>query len=460
MRSLFFKIFLYFLLIILLVAGVTVILTYLRDQQYPSLANQDFAQRAVAEYGRDAIRAYEKYGLKELDDYIGKIRRRTGIMLALFDQYGEPLSGERQAHFRMSWAVKRALRSGELVMPNMGMHGMQSLATVVLAESGQTYVVALTLPDRPAPANIAREATRGFLGWQLLLLLVISAVICFVLARSLTSPIGRLRQATRKFAAGDLSTRIGGQIKGSQELAGLAHDFDDMATKIEDLVAGQKQLLRDISHELRSPLARLGVALELARQQGKPETRAKALARIECEAERMNEMIGQLLSLTRLESGAAQYKFELFDLSGLLDRLVQDASYEAQKHNCQVVLDAPEQVLLNGSEYLLAHAIENVIRNAIKYTAERGVVRVTLRQQGAVVNIVVDDQGPGVPEDSLDKLFEPFYRVADARDRQSGGTGIGLAIAKRAVVLHKGRILAENRASGGLSVRVELPRSI
>ncbi len=460
MRSLFFKIFLYFLLIILLVAGVTVILTYLRDQQYPSLANQDFVQRAVAEYGRDAIRAYEKHGIKELDDYTDKIRRRTGILLSLFDQYGQPLSREHQPHFRTSRIVEQALSSGELVMPNRGMRGRQSLATVIQADSGRTYVVSLLLPDKPSPENIAKEVTHGFLGWQLLLLLVISAAICFVLARSLTAPIGRLRQATRKFAAGDLSTRIGGKLKGSQELAGLADDFDDMATKIEDLVAGQKQLLRDISHELRSPLARLGVALELARQQGKPETRAKALERIECEAERMNEMIGQLLSLTRLESGAAQYKFELFDLSGLLDRLVQDASYEAQKHNCQVELDAPEQVLLNGSEDLLAHAIENVIRNAVKYTAEQGVVRVTLRQQDAVVHIVVDDQGPGVPEDSLDKLFEPFYRVADARDRQSGGTGIGLAIAKRAVLLHRGRIKAENRESGGLSVSMELPQNI
>ncbi len=460
MRSLFFKIFLYFLLIILLVAGITVVLTYLRNQQFPSLANQDFAQRAVTEYGRDAIRAYENAGIRALDDYTDRVRRRTGILLALFDQYGEPLSAERQPHFRMSRIVKRALSSGELVMPNMGMHGMQSLATVIQADSGQTYVVALSLPDRPAPANIAKEVTHGFLGWQLLLLLIISALICFVLARSLTAPIGRLRQATRKFAAGDLSIRIGGQIKGSQELAGLAHDFDDMATKIEDLVAGQKQLLRDISHELRSPLARLGVALELARQQGKPETQAKALERIECEAERMNEMIGQLLSLTRLESGAAQYKFELFDLSGLLDRLVQDASYEAQKHNCRVELDAPDQVLLNGSEDLLAHAIENVIRNAVKYSAEQGVVRVSLRQQDAVVHISVDDQGPGVPEDSLDKLFEPFYRVADARDRQSGGTGIGLAIAKRAVVLHRGRIKAENHESGGLSVSMELPQNI
>ena len=457
MRSLFLKIFLYFLLIILLVATAVVILTYFRDREFPPLAHQGFAQRAIAEYGREAIRAYENQGVAEVDAFSHRLLQESNIYLVLFDHEGRPLTG-RMVPRRLQHMAQRALRSGEVVFPMMG--SQNGLASMVESNSGKSYVVALSLPDRPPSRNLFKGVTHGFLGWQLLLLLIITAVVCYVLAHSLTAPIGRLREATRKFAAGDFTIRIGRQVKGKNEIAGLARDFDEMASKIEDLIEAQKRLLRDISHELRSPLARLGIALELARQPGASAVQTKALERIGLESERMNIMIGQLLSLTRMENDAGELKKNRFDLRGLLASLINDANFEAERKQCRVLLDAPAPLLCNGSEGLLAQALENVIRNAVKYTAEGSEVEVSLRQDSDMAAILIADRGPGVPAEALGKLFEPFYRVAEARDRQSGGTGIGLAIAERAVSLHHGRIRANNRPEGGLLIEILLPLNI
>lgn len=454
MRSLFLKIFLYFLLIILLVSSTVIILTFFRDQEFPPLAHQNFARAAMEEYGREAIRAFEHKGLDELGEYVEKLQQESGIQLVLFDRSAQPLS-RKMVPRRMQHMAQRALRSGEVVFPMMG--ARNGLASQVQGRSGTTYVVAMTLPERPSRRHFFTGIIHGSLGWHLLILLVVTAGVCYLLARSLTSPISQLRQATRKFAAGDLSTRIGHQIKGKNELSGLAHDFDDMAVKIEGLIGAQKNLLRDISHELRSPLARLGIALELARQQGSPSGREKALERIELEAERMNTMIGQLLSLTRFESGVSDVQFQRIELNQLLESLIQDANYEAERRQCQVIIKAEGPQFFNGSPELLKQALENVIRNAVKYTDDSTAVEIKMNKENGNLLIEILDHGPGVPEESLDKLFEPFYRVADARDRQTGGTGIGLAIAERSIRLHGGVIAAENQPEGGLCVKISLP---
>lgn len=454
MRSLFLKIFLYFLLIILLVSTAVVVLTYFRDQEFPTLANQDFARKAVAEYGRKAISAFEDDGIEEVDTLTERLFAKSGIHLLLFDNNGQPLTTRRVPR-RIQHMVQRALQTGEVVFPMMG--SRNSLASAVQSPSGQTYFIAISLPNHPPSRHLFQGATHGFLGWRLLILLAITAIVCYLLAHSLTSPISRLRQATRKFAAGDLSVRIGHQVKGKNELSELAHDFDEMAGKIETLVATQKNLLRDISHELRSPLTRLGIALELARHQDSPEAQTRALDRIELESERMNTMIGQLLNLTRLENGATNEPFQDFDLRGLLADLVADANYEAKTRQCKVVYKAPDVVDYFGSHDLLAQALENVIRNAVKYTADNSTVSVHLTRTAEQLTIQVADQGPGVPDEALTKLFDPFYRVAAARDRQSGGSGIGLAIAEQAINLHSGTIFAKNLLPGGLLIEINLP---
>ena len=438
MHSLFWKIFLAFLLTILLVVSAVIGLTLLRDREFPPLAHQNFMRQAIAEYGRQVIQAYERQGVEEADEMVEDLHRKHGLRLLLFNAEGRALT-EQHVPRRTAHMAIRALRSGEVVFPMMG------------------GVVAIVLPHRPPPDELLRNVTHGFLGWHLLLLLVVTAAACWVLARSLSAPISRLRLATRQFASGELATRIGTDIRGQNEIAGLARDFDDMAGKIQGLVDSQQRLLRDISHELRSPLARLGVALELARQENDPARRSRALARIERESERMNDMIGQLLSLTRLDSADVEVQSEQFDLAELLRRLVQDADFEAGARRCEIACSASGQVLFRGSRELLARAFENVIRNALHYTPEGGRVSVDLRAAESSAVVRIADQGPGVPDAALEKLFDPFFRVADARDRQSGGTGIGLAIAERAVRLHGGTIRARNREHGGLLVEIVLP---
>ena len=454
MRSLFVKFFLSFLLINILFVTIGITLTFLRDREFPPLAHQHFARQAIKEYGRTAIEYFETDGPQQLTEYIEGLARDTQIRLLLFNANGQPLTPHR-APRRMRMMAHRALQSGEVVFPMMGARNW--VAGTLTSPSGQTYAVAIGLPDKPKPEHLLRGLTHGYLGWRLLVLLAIAAIVCLWLARSFSAPIRRLRQATRQFATGDLSIRVADQVKGKNEIGGLARDFDHMAERIEELVDAQKQLLRDISHELRSPLARLGVALELARQNANPEARNKALQRIDLEAERMNEMIGQLLSLTRLESGTSKLRREQFDLTALLEKLVQDADFEAQNKHCRVSFEQTGPVMYYGSPELLLRACENVIRNAVKYTAENSAVSVSLTQGREHISIEIKDQGPGVPEETLEKLFEPFYRVAEARDRQSGGTGIGLAIAERAIQLHAGQIKAENLPTGGLCVRISLP---
>ena len=454
MRSLFVKIFLYFLLTIILVTSAGILLTYLRDQEFPQLANQNFAKHAIAEYGHRAIEAFEEHGVRAVDAFAAELLADDGIRIILFDGGGKPLTSKRVPR-QMHHMSQRAMRSGEVVFPMMGQRNW--LASPLRSSAGKTYAVALGLPDQPSVKHMFNGLTHGFLGWRLLILLVVSAGVCFWLARSLTSPIRRLRQATRQFAAGDLATRVGDHVQGKNELAGLADDFDEMAGKIEALVGGQKRLLRDISHELRSPLARLGVALELARQDNNQDSRQKALSRIELEAERMNEMIGQLLSLTRLENSVDELPRAEFNLCALLTSLVRDADFEAKIDHKQVLFNGPESAVLNGYEELLGRALENVIRNGIRYTQEGSKVTVELIHNPGAILIRIADQGHGVPDAALGKLFDPFYRVADARDRQSGGTGIGLAIAEQAVRLHGGSIRAMNRPEGGLLIEISLP---
>jgi two-component system sensor histidine kinase CpxA len=237
----------------------------------------------------------------------------------------------------------------------------------------------------------------------------------------------------------------------------LAADFDEMAEKIQSLVDSQRRLLGDISHELRSPLARLNVALELARQRSGAEA-TSALERIQLEAENLNEMIGQLLALTRLESGAEEIRKTKFDLAVLVRSITDDANFEAHGRNRNVKLESPERCPMVGNELLLRRAIENVIRNAVQYTAEGTEVEVGLAgvEQDTAV-ITVRDHGAGVPENALAEIFRPFYRVDEARDRGAGGVGLGLAIADRAVLLHGGAVAATNAPEGGLLVKITLP---
>jgi two-component system sensor histidine kinase CpxA len=297
--------------------------------------------------------------------------------------------------------------------------------------------------------------------FRMLVILVIGGIFCFWLARYLTTPLLKLRTTTNELAEGNLGARVADRLaKRRDEVGQLGRDFNGMAERLESMVKAQQRLLGDISHELRSPLARLGVALGLARQRSGVEANG-ALDRIERESDNLNEMISQLLELTRLESGTDVRKRTVIDLASLVRDVAEDADYEARGVNRSVQVVWTERCSINGIEDLLRSAVENVVRNAVRFTPEGTAVEVALqRQNGAGANfavISVRDHGNGVAEESLEKIFHPFYRAEDARDRQSGGgTGLGLAITERAVRMHGGSVKAANAKEGGLSVEMRL----
>jgi two-component system sensor histidine kinase CpxA len=285
-------------------------------------------------------------------------------------------------------------------------------------------------------------------------LLLTALLVCYALARYLSSPIQKIRRATQKLAEGDLSTRVGDKVGNRRdELAVLAKDFDVMAERLESLVTSQQRLSRDVSHELRSPLARMNVALEIAKQRSNGST-APLLDRIGAESNRLNELISRLLTLSRLETGSEDFEREEIDLKSLVEQVAADANFEADAVGKSVKITRADHCRIMGSYELVGSAVENVLRNAVRYTRDGSTVEVALESRDGSALVSVRDEGGGVPDDELDKLFRPFYRVGEARDRSSGGTGLGLAIAEQAIKAHKGRIHARND-NGGLTVEIE-----
>lgn len=276
-----------------------------------------------------------------------------------------------------------------------------------------------------------------------------------------TLPLRRLRVVTQQLAGGNLSARVGeGLVHRKNEVADLGRDVDRMAERIESLVGAHQRLIRDVSHELRSPLARLNVALELARQSAGP-AHAAPFDRIERESDRLNELIGQLLMLTKLENESGAVKSAEIDIAALVQQVAQDADFEAKGNERGVNATVCGSLLLNGNGELLRQALENLVRNAVRYTAAGTSVEISLRKKEtggrSWAHIEVRDYGPGVPESELYDIFRPFYRVSDSRERQSGGTGVGLAISDRAVRLHGGSLRAFNAPGSGLVMEMELP---
>jgi len=288
----------------------------------------------------------------------------------------------------------------------------------------------------------------------LIIVLLGSLFFSASLAWYITRPIRHLRKATNQFAEGKFDTRVMNNIGNRKdEIADLARDFDHMAEQVQQLVATQKRLLNDVSHELRSPLARLQVAIEMIRQQ--PEKTGELIQRIEKENQRLDELVGELLTLSRLEADVYNNENDYFDINGLVTSICDDASFEAKNQNKQVVFNNANEILINGSIELLRRAIENVIRNAIYFTPEQTQVTITLKNEDGHIIITVCDSGNGVNEEKLSDLFQPFVRIIDSNQNiKIPGYGLGLAIARRAIEIHKGSIKAYNHQNGGLCIEM------
>jgi signal transduction histidine kinase len=299
--------------------------------------------------------------------------------------------------------------------------------------------------------NRQRGLNFFFLQPQHLWIIGLVVLLCYAFAYHLTSPVRRLRRVVDCFGRGDFSARAPANRK--DELGELARSFNQMAERIQTLLSAERRLLLDISHELRSPLARLGVAVELARSGHDHE---HMLDRIQKEADRLNELVSELLQVTRVEADPSMQRTDPVQLDELLADLVYDSLLEAQAKDCTLLLKAPSAAVVSGDEELIRRAVENVIRNAIRYAPYHTAVDIELVKFPDAAAIMVRDYGPGVPDDALGRIFDPFYRVDTDRNRASGGLGLGLAIARRAVELHKGKLAAQN-AHPGLLVTIEFP---
>ncbi len=451
MRSLFLKIFFWFWLATILVFAVSIAFDlWHRHEREPQ--RRRGLSSMLAFDGELAAREWQRGGAPALEAFYERLRKAVGLRAVLLDEHDQELGGQPVPAGAAEVAA-RVRSTGEFEVQHTETRLLAGTAINISTTQPCVFIAELT------PRSPMREIFGNPTAWLAPIgaAIVVGGLICYGLARYLTAPVRYLRAATRQLGGGDLTVRVGPRIgRRRDEIGDLGRDFDFMAERLEALVSAERRLLRDISHELRSPLARLSVALGLARQHA-PSEAAQPLDRIELESERLNELIGQLLTLTRLESGAQPPESGDVQLGELLRDVAADADFEAASRNRHVRVDTCQDCVVRGTEALLRSAIENVLRNAIRHTAEGTEVMVNLRHVSSRAVVDVQDHGPGVPESALDDIFRPFYRVADARDRATGGAGLGLAITQRAVQLHGGSISAHNAAGGGLIVRIELP---
>lgn len=282
-------------------------------------------------------------------------------------------------------------------------------------------------------------------------ILVVVVGLGYALAVHLARPLRGLQRAVERFGQGDLSARIG-STRGD-EIGELARAFDQMAERIETLMVAQRRFLQDVSHELRSPLARLALAVRLARSS---DDRAASLDRVKKDVDRLARLVDELVQLTAAEGDPQTRNDEDVPLHDLLVALADDCALEAAAKGCRVSLRQDRPMMMVGDRELIRRAVENVVRNAVRYAPEGTVIEIDARASGGLATVTVRDYGVGVPEDSLAAIFDPFFRVGEDRSRSAGGVGLGLSIARRAVELHHGRITAHN-ASPGLRVTIELP---
>lgn len=453
MRRFFATIFVWFLLTVS-AAGTVFLLTGIYDPEGMIGRRWEvLTGRSMTLHGVEAAEAYEREGAAGLRRSLDRLDETFTVETALYGSDGRSLLNERDLP-GSAVMIRRTLRAGR---GQARLLSDRAFCThLIETETGGRYVLAITFNGAPF-AHLTGPVSRGFLTLSLVF------AFCYVAAVSLARPIEQLRQATRGIVAGDFSVRVGPELSGRRdELGGLARDFDAMETHVQELLTARRQLLQDVSHELRSPLARLGVALELVRSQQADSRSEFALSRMEKDLRRMDELIGEILTLARMEDGGAREVRAPVDLGALLTNIATDANFEAQQEEKQVVLNVAAVPPISADPELLRRAFENVILNALRYAPPGTRVEVAMEQihgnAGDSISISVRDYGPGVPPEDLHTIFQPFYRVAKDRDRRSGGYGLGLAITYQAIRLHGGEIAAEP-AGPGLRVRMTLPIS-
>jgi two-component system sensor histidine kinase CpxA len=430
MNSLFTKILVWFCFTVAITVVGSAFISALNVSQNVSDAEAPAARRMTFEL-EEARAAYENGGRPALQAFMDNLRRIYGNQGILTDEKGHDLlTGQDRMDLIRRYRQRPPLMS------------LGDITAARASDDGRYWFISIA----PRPKVRSWFLTPEHIFWLLATLL-----LCYWLALHLTSPVRALQKAVERFGHGELSARVNSTRR--DELGQLADAFDQMAGRIETLLAAERRLLLDISHELRSPLARLGVAVELARS---GDDTGSALNHIQKESDRLNALVGQLLQVTRAEGDPDSLRRDPIRLDQLVQQMVDDSRIEASAHGCGLKYEPREAITVAGDHELLRRAVENVIRNAIRYSPRESDVEVRLARNNGKVVVDVRDRGPGVPEEALPRLFDAFYRVEPDRGRASGGIGLGLSIARRAIELHKGSIRAKN-AKPGLEVEMELP---
>jgi len=466
MRSLFFRIFVTFWVatsIITLAFGFIYQATSTKERWERWQFMHEHVLRA---HLRDEADKLLRGGPAVLEEVAAELRAHTDMHLTIVDATRRPASSGSG-----TWDVDDPAQ----IVQELGRRAVSEEQPLQLRFERSAYFAEPLAAMAPGRALVGELHRPSGLFWylgppetrplRLLAILLVSGIICYALARHLTHRIRIIRQGSRRLAAGDLSSRIAPKLAAGQDEANaLAKDLDMMAERIAGLLGAQQQLLRDVSHELRSPLARLSVALELARDAPERE-RAEVHDRIAKEAARLEQLIGEVLTLTRLEAGAPEARHaHALNLLELVQEVARDANFEARPNQRRVEVLAQGPITLVGFAEVLRPAVENVVRNAVAFAPSGTEVEVRLERSleggRGWAKICVRDRGPGVPEAALEAIFRPFFRVSASRNRKSGGTGVGLAITERAVRLHGGTVKAANATGGGLIVSIGLPLAL
>jgi two-component system sensor histidine kinase CpxA len=447
-RSLFWKIFLWFWATVIVIA-IALVVTFLLDPGKSSSRWHESITRIARYSGTAAIEEAELHGAPAASSYMKGLENTTHMHACLLSETGDVIAGDGCELFTRNISLTRSTRNISVFLKD----GIARVALPIQSTNGRKYIYAAEIPVG-AP-GIGKTA----IAIRLCLAFLVSFCICYLLTRYLTAPILRLREASHRLAAGDLSTRASASMeRRNDELGFLVRDFNAMAGRIEELISRQKQLIYDISHELRSPLARLNVALDLGRERKGNDS---AFDQMQQDIERMSEMIGRMLTVAKLDTSSTEVQMTQVDLGELTSRVVRSAGFELRERDNAVRFTMREECFVHGNAELLQSAIENVIRNAVRYTNSDASVDVHLQHVekagGPFIQLSVRDYGMGVPEAELSNIFRPFYRVANDRDRQSGGAGLGLAIADRVIRVHGGTIHAQNVSPRGLRVDIFLP---
>lgn len=448
MRSLYWKIFISFWAasILIIVTTAWIIGEITRKSSIPAQE-----QVFMDSYANAAVATYEAGRQEALLKWMSQTGKAKQMTLFLLVSNGRIIS-----HAKAPPHIEQIAKdlADENLTQGLLRFGKLLVSHEILSMSGRAYRLA-AISEKPLTHHT--QVPWAGIVLRTLVAIFISGLICYLLSVYLTQPLRSLRFAAKSIAKGQLHTRVG-RFRGHHhdEIDALSDEFDRMAERLEQLMLAKERLLQDISHELRSPLARLHVAVELGRNKTDGLAEEEFL-RIEKEASRLNHLISEILEYARLDKSTDAYQPATVNLIALLEQLADDANYESHGKRIKLLVERSKPLLVHLDKRLLQRAMENIIRNALRYTPKNGTITITLKTDEQHIHLVIEDDGPGVPEHQLEKIFSPFYRVDPSRGKSTGGYGLGLSIAMKAIALHHGTISASNKPAGGLQISITLP---